>query len=650
MRKERDDGNEISLRARLFRLVLMASILALGLATLGGTMVDWSSQREHVAQSLIATAQATGLSASAAIAFQDGKAVDDALRILRVQKNIKAAAIYSLEGDRLASYGEPGASPELVSRLALHLPEFGPLTAAATLFQPILLDDAIIGYIYLDASLLDYRQSYLIKAVLSLLAGVFSLLLANALAVRIIDRIVTPMGQLADTARQVRESQNFSLRATAPATNAHKDEISELILSFNDMLSEIEQRKIELTRYQSGLETMVQERTVALREANCELRHAKEAAEAATLAKSRFLAAASHDLRQPIQAINLFQSALGRTALDDEQRRICNYLSRSVSSLRELLDALLDISKLDSGVVVPKPGLISAYDLLSRIDDEFSVMANAKSLRFKLHYPPNDMMLATDSELLHSLLGNLIGNAIKYTERGGVMVSLRRRGTHAFIQIWDTGIGIAPEHLDHIFDEYFQVANPERDKAKGLGLGLAITRRLAKLLNTEVACRSVFGRGSVFQVCVPLSGGQESLESTPAESDDHAGSIEPSMKGHSVAIVEDDAMVAKAMQVSLQSLGMHTMVHGSAEAALEDTRTSSADFYISDYRLPGINGVEFLEAMQQIRKQSIKAVLVTGEKSPGGIDVVKSSRWPVLTKPVDLATLVSAIKSQDLDH
>ncbi len=322
---------------------------------------------------------------------------------------------------------------------------------------------------------------------------------------RFIDRIVKPVRELAGTSRQVRASGNFALRATSPEANLDRDEISELVDSFNAMLAEIERRERELASYHQLLESRVLERTASLHTANRELQLAKEAAEAAAFAKSRFLAAASHDLRQPIQAIKLFKDALDMTGLNGEQKRISHFLSRAILNLGELLDALLDISKLDTGAVAPQPGVIGVHALFSDIDAEFSVLAAAKSLRFKFSFPPGATALFTDGALLQGLLRNLIGNAIKYTERGGVLVALRRRGDQALIQVWDTGIGIAPEHRAMIFDEYFQVGNPERDKAKGLGLGLAIARRLATLLNTEIVCHSRPGKGSVFEFRLPLA-------------------------------------------------------------------------------------------------------------------------------------------------
>jgi PAS domain S-box-containing protein len=243
------------------------------------------------------------------------------------------------------------------------------------------------------------------------------------------------------------------------------------------------------------------ERESALRE----LARARDIAESANLAKSRFLAAASHDLRQPVLAINLFQNALGGTALNEEQKLICQRLSLSVKSLGEILDELLDVSFLDGESVKPVFEAVNSDILFRKIELKFSHLALAKSLRFKLFSPVGEVKMLADMRFLDSLLSNLIGNAIKYTEHGGVLVGIRRRGDKALIQVWDSGLGIEKSQLGNIFEEYFQINNPERNQAKGLGLGLSIVKRLASLLNTEVVCKSKLGQGSVFEFQLPLS-------------------------------------------------------------------------------------------------------------------------------------------------
>jgi len=235
-----------------------------------------------------------------------------------------------------------------------------------------------------------------------------------------------------------------------------------------------------------------------------QLAQARDESEKANRAKSRFLTAASHDLRQPILAIELFQDALGKTELSQEQKRIADYLSRSAESLSGILTELLEISRFDSGTVQSSPGQVPAAEVFHRIDTEFSPLAGVKGLRFKFFFPQKGLVLFTDQKMLLNLLRNLIDNAFKYIETGGVLVALRSRGNRALIQVWDTGIGIAPEHIEAIFDEYFQVGNPQRDRAKGLGLGLSIVKRLAKTLGCQVACRSQLAKGSVFEFHVPL--------------------------------------------------------------------------------------------------------------------------------------------------
>ena len=501
---QRNSG-QASIRFQLFRLVLAVSAIALAFSVIGGALLEWKLQYQQIRQSLATTARAAGMAASAAIAFHDKKAAGEALHILAAQKEIEVAAVYPLEGYRLASYGDDADLPDTIGSLSEHLPSFALWSPSTTLFIPILLDGATIGHIYLRASLHDYHRIYLEQAFLAISTNLLGLILAIGFGLRFIRHIVKPINDLAHTARQVRESKDFSLRATPPEAGAPNNEITELLDSFNAMLTEIELREQMLTNYQSSLERRVLERTEDLHSANRDLLVAKESAEAATQAKSRFLAAASHDLRQPIQAINLFNEALNRTALSNEQKSISNFLGQSIRNLGELFDALLDISKLDAGANIPRPEMISVHTLFSGIDSEFSALASAKSLRFKLHFPFNGMTLDTDGKLLQRLLRNLVGNAIKYTTQGGVMVAIRRRGDEALIQVIDTGIGIAPQHVKTIFEEYFQVGNPERDKSKGLGLGLAITKRLASLLNTKIVCRSDLGKGSVFEFRLPLA-------------------------------------------------------------------------------------------------------------------------------------------------
>jgi signal transduction histidine kinase/CheY-like chemotaxis protein len=376
-----------------------------------------------------------------------------------------------------------------------------------------------------------------------------------------------------------------------------------------------------------------------------QLEAARDIAEQANLSKSRFLAAASHDLRQPMQAISLFAYSLSKTDLSEEQKKISRYLTESTHALAELLNVLLDISKLDAGVVKLNPEAIPVDALASKIETGFSSLVAGKSLRFKLFFPFGDMAVNTDPVLIMRLLGNLIDNAIKYTERGGILVAIRRRGNQALIQVWDTGIGISDEHVSIIFDEYVQIGNTERDRTKGLGLGLAIARRIAKLLGTELVCHSRTGKGSVFEFSLPLAPHAENA--APTRINSPAVWDEAKLAGRHIALIEDDLMVGIATKQALESYDMTVTRYETAEEALADPAITNADFYISDLRLPGLSGFELLDAIQQGSTKPIKALVLTGETSAERITEIQSSGWPVLFKPIDLSKLISAIKSQD---
>jgi signal transduction histidine kinase/CheY-like chemotaxis protein len=376
-----------------------------------------------------------------------------------------------------------------------------------------------------------------------------------------------------------------------------------------------------------------------------QLEEARDIAEQANQSKSRFLAAASHDLRQPMQAISLFTYSLSRTDLSVEQQNISRYLTESTDALGELLNVLLDISKLDAGAVKLTPEAIRVDVLVSKIETGFSALVAAKSLRFKLSFPFGDMVVITDGQLVMRLLGNLIDNAIKYTEQGGILVAVRRRGNRALIQVWDTGIGISAENVGIVFDEYVQIGNSERDRTKGLGLGLAIGKRIAKLLGTALVCRSRPGKGSVFEFSIPLAPSVENGASiqinSPAESDG------AKLAGRRIALIEDDLMVGAATKLALESYGITVTQYTTAEEALEDSAITHADFYISDLRLPGMSGFELLDAIQQRSATPIKALILTGDTSADRITEMQSAGWPVLFKPVSLSKLISAIESQD---
>lgn len=425
-------------------------------------------------------------------------------------------------------------------------------------------------------------------------------------------------------------------------TGLGADEIQTLGARFSALLQGLRQRdaarqaaESALREHKNNLERTVEQRTHALR-------LAQQDASRLNQAKSVFLAAASHDLRQPIQAISLFQSALESSGLSDEQRHLTRNIAVAVASLNDILGTLLDISKLDSGVIKAVPRSLPVEDLIERIDQLFGELARQRGLRFKLWFPLRGLVLQTDPGLLFVLLRNLLDNALKYTHQGGVLMSVRRRSGQALIQVWDTGIGISMADQQAIFDEYVQVGNPERDKNKGLGLGLSIVKRIASLIGVTVRCRSVPGRGSVFELYVPLcpAGVASASPASPLPA-----SAPSSIAGaRKVVVVEDDAMVAQALSCALESTGMVVTRFISGDAALASPAVDVADYLISDLWLPGeTGGIELISRLLQRPRRPMRVVMITGDPMATLPPEFIKHGVHLLLKPVDLTRLLQVL-------
>lgn len=395
--------------------------------------------------------------------------------------------------------------------------------------------------------------------------------------------------------------------------------------------------------------------SVRLRFANTalieQLRVERDRAEAANLAKSRFLAAASHDLRQPVHALGLFASALGTLAqrgdvAQGEGRLIADKLSTVLKSLGGLLHGLLDISRLDAGIVQPEPRALAVAELFEALRHEFSDAAQAKAL--DLRSVPSRRWIRSDPLLLRRILDNFLSNAIRYTPRGGLLFGCRRRGDALEIQIWDTGIGIARDQHETIFQEFAQVDNPQRDREQGLGLGLAIARRAAGLLGHSLGVRSVPGRGSMFWVRVPLC-------AAPAPSGPVAATATAGGVARGVIVVDDDAQVLDALSYQLRTWGCAVYAGVDAERARRAHEVARrhgdapVDLIIADYRLAGgVHGAQAIRQLIDYLGAPVPAAIVTGDTSPERLREARASGHRLLHKPVAAEQLRELIEQSAL--
>lgn len=380
--------------------------------------------------------------------------------------------------------------------------------------------------------------------------------------------------------------------------------------------------------------------TIAKRQENvrllADLFAQKEALAEANRGKTRFLAAASHDLRQPMQAVVLLVESLQERVHEPGVRRIVESIRTSVVAMSALLNELLDISRFDAGTVKPQRSAFPVAQVLDRVRSSFAYAAKQKNLTLRVR--PSSAVIETDSILLYRILGNLLNNALRYTRKGGVVVGCRKRKDGLLIEVWDTGIGIPEDKFDDIFREFHQLANPQRDREQGLGLGLAIVERTGRLLGHPVQVRSRVGRGSVFSMVVPYGDPSQVRMSERTRAAD-------SLDGLAVLVVEDENEIRGAMTVLLEGWGCR--VAAAPSGAEVDAVLMKASFephaILADYRLPGEETGIGVIGRLRMRFPDAAGIVITGDIAPEVLSAAEAARLHLLHKPLRPARLRSLL-------
>ena len=372
---------------------------------------------------------------------------------------------------------------------------------------------------------------------------------------------------------------------------------------------------------------------------------ARDNAERADMAKTKFLAAASHDLRQPVQSLFFFAHALSDRLDGHPASPLLASMSESLNGLRTLLDSLLDVSRLDAGVVTPAVTEFALGPLLQRLADEYRGRAAEAGIALRLVH--TEGWTRSDPALVERILRNLVENAIRYTESGRILIGCRRIGKDLRVEVLDTGIGIPENKRDEVFVEFTQLANPERDRRKGLGLGLAIVRRLAGLLGHEVTLRSRPGRGSAFGLTVPSVAPRQVMKTCRPAAQSAVQPPANSGKGL-VVVVEDDAIILLSMRTMLEEWGYEVVAAVSADEAV-GTLTSLGqrpDMIVADYRLrEGRTGLQAIRDIYGVCGVRVPALVLTGDTDPARIAEVQQSGHRLLHKPVAPEVLRNALTS-----
>lgn len=370
------------------------------------------------------------------------------------------------------------------------------------------------------------------------------------------------------------------------------------------------------------------------------LRNQKTKAEQANQSKTQFLASASHDLRQPVHSLALFAEALRYEVNTPKAQMLMNNLSKSIESIDELLSSLLDISKLDARVVKVNEADIRLRPILQKISNEF-YKPEGQTIHFRVR--ECNFAVHSDPVLLTNIIRNLVSNAFRYTRKGGILVACRKRSNHVSIEVWDTGVGIPKSEIQNIFNEFYQLENPERDRSKGLGLGLAICQRLCELLKHSLSVQSTPGRGSVFKIRVPLAKAEFVSETS------RKTTLASGFGNHTVLVVDDEKEILNAMRAVLQSWQCHVITAGSAREALQlltENPELKPRLIICDYRLRDQEtGTSVIDAIRSSLNSAIPAIIMTGDTAPERIREAEASGHLLMHKPIKPSALYNALQT-----
>ena len=357
---------------------------------------------------------------------------------------------------------------------------------------------------------------------------------------------------------------------------------------------------------------------------------AKSKAEKANQDKSKFLAAASHDLRQPLTALSLYVDVLTKQNNGDDSG-LGKKIQGCVTSLSELLDNLLNVSKLDAGVVVPTNTAFSVDDVLTSLVVIHTAETALKGL--SLHLRPTHLVAHTDQTIFQRILGNLIANSIRYTDKGGVLIGCRRHNGKQWIEVWDSGVGFPSNMAEHIFEEFTQLGDNSR--SVGSGLGLAIVSKSAKLLGLALRVHSRLGRGSMFAIEIPQ--GDASLIETPSEP-------KALVNKYLIALIDDNPMVLEATAFALTAVGHQVIVGKSKLDLLKNIGYQKPDIFISDYRLAdNKTGLDLILKARQVFGEDLPAILITGDTDPKLIKLFAKHKIKVCYKPLKIDVLNNLI-------
>ena len=644
----------------LERLSLVDKVRAINSYALGSTLLVAAalylalqafSLHRHLSESVVRLTTTVGEYAGQTLANADRAPARNVLRLLRADPSVRSATLYDARGTVVVDvpFVFDAGSPE--ERLRVWGAAEGPHDAVSTRYHgliqmhvdvPVTQNGEFVGSLRVDARLEPLYSLMKSAAFMTLGAGFVAAWIGHWRSRRLVPQILTPVRDLLQVTREVAATRNFALRSAVRSD----DDLGMLAAAINEVLTELEKRDLNLRAHQQDFEDRVRERTVRLDAAVVDAHETLERAEAASRAKSEFLARMSHEIRTPMNAVLGMTELLRHgTALDERQRRYCDRISQSGTTLLGLINDILDFSKIEAGKLELDIAPFSLREVVEEAAEILVDKAHDKGIELLLDIPADvETAVCGDGQRLRQIIINLVGNAVKFTERGEIRVVVRHTGcdrTHSTfrIEVTDTGVGIKPENCGTIFESFAQEDNSTTRNYGGTGLGLAICKQLVELMGGQIGVTSKPGVGSTFFFTVVLANDPATVR----------GARPAILKRTRIVVVDDNAMNREIVAGHLKSWGVEVTEASSGAITLELLGMQDKGDYdalVIDGEMPGMNGFVLAKKIRaRIGYGDIPLLMMSSMSGAQGVDDLGDSRVGWLSKPVRRAQLHASLAS-----